>query len=132
MVIIEIMKGFNLIPKIIKLINPLLKFMGLDRQVGMLWLAACMFGISYGAAVIVEEAKDNKFTEEELAKLHLSIGINHAVIEDPSLFLPLGINAFWLWIPRLITAVAAVQMMNLWYKIAHGRFIKKYTRVLHQ
>ena len=89
MTIIEIMKRFNLIKKIIKVINPLLKFMGLDRQVGMLWLTACLFGISYGAAVIVEEAKENEFDDEELAKLHLSIGINHAMIEDPSLFLPL-------------------------------------------
>ncbi|MDM8539325.1 iron transporter, partial [Desulfobacterales bacterium HSG17] len=117
MVIIEIMKGFDFIPKIIKLINPLLKFMGLDRQVGMLWLAATLFGISYGAAVIVEEAKENEYLEEELAKLHLSIGINHAMIEDPALFLPLGLSAFWLWIPRLVTAVLAVQMMTLWLKL---------------
>jgi len=132
MVIIEIMKGFDLIAKIIKIINPLLKFMGLDRQVGMLWLAASLFGISYGAAVIVEEAKENEYTKEELAKLHLSIGINHALIEDPALFLPLGINAFWLWIPRLVTAVLAVQLMNLWYKIDPGKYFKKYTRVLNQ
>lgn len=128
MIIIEIMKIFNLIAKIIIVINPLLKFMGLDRQVGMLWLAASLFGISYGAAVIVEETKENEYSEEELAKLHLSIGINHALIEDPALFLPLGIHAFWLWIPRLVTAVIAVQLMNLWYKIRQGKIFK----VVHQ
>ncbi len=121
MILIEIMKHYNLSQQLLKAVNPVLKAMGLDKNVGMLWLTAGMFGIAYGGAVIVEEAKENNFTDKELSKLHLSIGINHAMIEDPSLFLPLGINAFWLWIPRVITAVVAVHLMNLWYKVTPNR-----------
>lgn len=121
MVTIEIMKAFHLISRLIALLQPAVRFMGLDRRVGMLWLTACLFGITYGAAVIVEEAKENEFEPEELTRLHLSIGINHAVIEDPSLFLPLGIGAFWLWVPRFVSAVAAVWLLNLFLRIRRGR-----------
>lgn len=121
MVTIEIMKAFHLISRLIALLQPAVRFMGLDRRVGMLWLTACLFGITYGAAVIVEEAKENEFEPEELTRLHLSIGINHAVIEDPSLFLPLGIGAFWLWVPRLLSAVVAVWFLNLFLRIRRGR-----------
>jgi hypothetical protein len=31
------------------------------------------------------------------------------MIEDPALFAMLGINLFWLWVPRLIMAVIAIQ-----------------------
>ena len=55
-------------------------------------------------------------TVEELERLHLSIGINHAMIEDPSLFLPLGIHP--LWIPRLVAAILAVHLLSLWHWIA--------------
>jgi len=61
--------------------------------------------------------KENTLSQEELSRLHLSIGINHAVIEDPALFIPLGIGVFWLWVPRLIAAIVSVQLLKLWILI---------------
>ena len=121
MVTIETMKAFHLIGRLIAILRPAIRFMGLDQKVGMLWLAASIFGITYGAAVIVEEAKENDFEADELTKLHLSIGINHAMIEDPALFLPLGIGAFWLWVPRLVSAFCAVWLLNLWLMLKRRR-----------
>ncbi len=117
MATLQVMKTFNTIPYILKPLTPLMKLMGLENKLGLLWLTATLFGLSYGSAVIVEEIKENAFTEEELTRLHLSIGINHAMIEDPALFLPLGLAAFWLWIPRLIAAIVAVQLLNIWSRI---------------
>jgi Fe2+ transport system protein B len=124
MIILGLMKSFNMIPHIVNVLNPVLKMMGLDRRVGILWIAACAFGIAYGAAVIIEEAKEGHLTKEELEKLHLSIGINHSMVEDPALFLPLGIGAFWLWIPRLITAILAVHLFDLWHRIQTKRELR--------
>jgi len=73
-----------------------------------------MFGLAYGGAVIVEEAKRGNLTDEELERLQLSIGINHSMIEDPALFLPFGIGMFWLWVPRLVMAIVAVRLLALW------------------
>lgn len=117
MILLEMMKVFNLIHHIVKMLNPLLKTMGLNRRVGILWLTANVFGLAYGGAVIVEEAKQGDITRKELEKLHLSIGINHSMVEDPALFLSLGLSAFWLWIPRFIMAVIAVHLFDLYYKI---------------
>jgi Fe2+ transport system protein B len=117
MIILETMKSFNLIPHIVKILTPLLKTMGLDQRVGILWLTATVFGVAYGGAVIVEEAKGGYLTARELERLHFSIGINHSMVEDPALFLPLGLSAFWLWVPRLITAILAVRLYDLYYKI---------------
>ncbi len=108
MVILELAKAFNIIETVTRLITPLLKIMGLDRSCGMLWLTASVFGLAYGAAVIVEETQNNEYKKEDLTRLHLSIGVNHAMIEDPVLFLPLGLPVFWLWIPRIVAAILAV------------------------
>jgi len=117
MILLETMKIFSMIQHIVKILSPLLKAMGLDNKVGILWLTATVFGIAYGGAVIVEEAKEEHLTKKELERLHLSIGINHSMIEDPALFLSLGLSAFWLWIPRFITAIIAVHLFDLYYKI---------------
>jgi len=117
MILLELMKVFNIIPHIVKLLSPLLKTMGLNQKVGLLWLTAVAFGIAYGGAVIVEEAKEGHFNKEELEKLHLSIGINHSMIEDPALFLSLGLSVFWLWVPRFILAIVAVRLLDIYYKL---------------
>ena len=36
-----------------------------------------------------------------------------ARVEDPALFLSLGLRAFWLWMPRFITAVIAAGQTHL-------------------
>ena len=117
MILLEVMKIFNIIHHIVKLLNPLLKTMGLNQQVGLLWLTAIAFGLAYGGAVIVEETKEGNINKEDLEKLHLSIGINHSMIEDPALFLSLGLSAFWLWVPRLILAIVAVRLLEIYYKL---------------
>ena len=110
----EILKALGWIEKIVKLLVPLFRVFGLSAKAGIIWITALIFGLAYGAAVIVEEAEKGHLSREELERLHLSIGINHAIIEDPSLFLALGLGAFWLWAPRLIMAILAVHLLRLW------------------
>ena len=83
---------------------PVLKVLGLGKETGFLWLTAVIFGLTYGAAVIVEEVKEGNLSKDELERLHLSIGINHSMIEDPVLFLSLGLGIFWMCVPRLAAA----------------------------
>ena len=113
MTLMEIMKQLNLIRYMVRPMTPVLKLLGLSPKMGMLWLTAAIFGIAYGAAVIVEEAGEGDYTSEELTRLQISIGINHAMIEDPLLFLSLGLNPFWLWVPRLLAAMIAVHIYRL-------------------
>lgn len=121
MILLEIMRNYNMIQYIVKALNPFLKILGLEKKVGMLWLTAVVFGLSYGAAVIVSETKNGSFTRAELENLQLSVGINHAIIEDPALFLSFGLNPFWLWVPRFMAAIVAVHVFSLWRRLRDDR-----------
>ena len=120
---LELLKTFGLIDRIVRFFSPFLRIMGLSERVTVLWITAAIFGLSYGGAVIVEEVEKGELTADELESLHLSIGINHSMIEDPALFLPFGISLFWLWIPRLVLAMIAVRLLALWQRF---RRLKKY------
>jgi len=117
MIILEIMKNYNLIDRIVGVMAPILKVLGLGRQTGFLWLTAATFGLTYGAAVIVAETKEGNLSKDELERLHLSIGINHSMIEDPALFLSLGLGLFWLCVPRLVAAIVAVQLFIIFKRL---------------
>jgi hypothetical protein len=60
--------------------------------------------------------KEGLLTDEEAEKLHLSIGINHSFIEDPILFMALGVSFFWAWFPRLLAAILTVHVVTQWQK----------------
>jgi spore maturation protein SpmB len=114
--LLDVAKSMGWVMPIVKALSPFLKILGLSEKVGILWMTAVVFGLTYGGAVIVEEARQGHISKEELEELQLSIGINHSMVEDPFLFLPFGISAFWLWVPRLITAMAATRLLTLWVK----------------
>lgn len=118
---LEVMKAFNWLQPIVRLLSPLLKLMGLDEKAGFLWMTAVFFGLTYGGAVIVEEANEHRLTPGELETLQLSIGINHSLAEDPTLFMALGLSPFWLYVPRLIAAIASIHLVRLWQSLRKRR-----------
>jgi len=116
--LLELLKAFGLIHPFVRSLGPFLRIMGLDQKVGFLWMTAVIFGLSYGGAIIVEEAKSGHLSRDDLELLQLSIGTNHSMVEDPSLFLPLGINPFWLYVPRLVMAIIIVRLVRLCQRYA--------------
>ena len=109
MILLESLKSLGWIEYLLKFFKPLMGTFGLSDRTAMMWVAAIIFGLFFGGAVIIEEAKKGGLTREELERLHISIGINHSMVEDPALFAVLGLNAFWLWVPRFVMAIIAVQ-----------------------
>lgn len=109
MILLESLRSLGGNESSLQFFSPLMKLLGLSNRVLMIWVAAITFGLLYGGAVIVEEAKRAALTKEEIERFHLSVGVNHSMVEDPALFAVLGPNIFWLWVPRFITAIITVQ-----------------------
>lgn len=114
MTLLAWLRAINCIPLLASTLAPFLRLMGLSRSVGILWLTAAVFGLSCGAAVIVEKTQSGHFDATDIRRLHLSTGINHAMLDDPLLFLAMGLPAFWLWGPRLAAAILVVYLDRLW------------------
>jgi hypothetical protein len=126
MVLQEFFKSLGWLDHITRWFERFMKVIGLSSKVTISWLAAIIFGLLYGGGVIIEEAKKGRLTREELENLQIFIGINHSMIEDPLLFAVLGLNLLWLWIPRLLIAVFAVQAHHV-VKICQGRLAARRT-----
>jgi Fe2+ transport system protein B len=109
MILLEISRALGWIDRVLKVFKPIMRVLGLADRTAIMFVAGIVFGLLYGGAIIVEEGKKGTLAREEVEYLHISLGINHAMIEDPALFAVLGVNILWLWIPRLIMAIIAVQ-----------------------
>ena len=113
-ILLEVCKTMGWVDTLIRFLSPLLRVLGLSRKAGVLWIMGGVFGLIYGAAMIIEEVNASQVSPEEVKKLQLSIGIQHSVIEDPLILSSLGLSVFWLVVPRFMAAVAVVWIYSLW------------------
>ena len=90
-----------------------LRVLGLSDNSVMLWVTAVVFGLTYGGAVILEKIKENTLTHSEVERLHISVGINHSMVEDTAIFMAMGMSFFWLVVPKLLVSIAVVQGYRL-------------------
>jgi len=109
LVALEVLNSVGWLEKSLGFFRPLMKVCGLPDRGAMMFVAGIVFGLVLASAVIMDEAKKGLMTKKELECLHISIGINHSMIEDPAIFSVLGVNIFWLIIPKLLAAIIAVQ-----------------------
>ena len=113
MTALEVLKVLGWSERIASAFRPFMAVLGLTPGVSSMWVAGAFFGIIYGSAVICEEAASGRCSRQELRRLHVSLGINHSMVEDPALFLALGINLFWTIVPRFIASAVAVHAYRL-------------------
>lgn len=112
MMVLYASESLGWIGYLVRFLRPLMRILGLSDQAATTWVTGAGFGLLYGSAVIMEEAKKGALTREELEHAQISLGINHSIVEETALFLALGVNPLWLLIPRFVTATIAVYALR--------------------
>lgn len=119
MVGIQILKDIHAIEVMSKWFYPLTKVLGLSTgKTSIPLLAGIIFGLAYGAGVIIQSAKEENFSKKDLYLLTTFLVSSHAVIEDTMIFIPLGISVMPLLLIRVITALILTFITaKLWRRI---------------
>lgn len=112
MMVLYALEYLGWIKYIVKFFKPLMKILGLPDQATTMWVTGAGFGLLYGSAVIAEETKKGNLTKEELERLQVSIAVNHSIVEEPALFMALGVNPLWILIPRFALATLAAHTLR--------------------
>ncbi|NMA68957.1 MAG: hypothetical protein GX958_06020 [Desulfitobacterium sp.] len=105
MIFIEVLKEIDVLPVLAKMLSPLTRLLGVSEKTGMTLLAGLLFGISYGAGVIIQAAKEDDLSKRDIILVTLFLITCHAVIEDTLLFASAGVNIFYLLLTRILLAL---------------------------
>lgn len=89
-------------------LSVLMRVFGLPEQTAFLWVVSNTLGLAYGAGVIRREVGEGNLSRDDGDLLNHHIAISHSLLEDTLLFVALGVSAFWVVVPRLVLAIAAV------------------------
>jgi hypothetical protein len=106
MMAIQILKDLGALGRFAAWTRPLMRPLGIAPHGAVTMAGGLIFGLAFGAGVILEQVREQKFTKREITLIILFLCACHAVIEDTLIFIPLGINVLPLLLIRLSAAIA--------------------------
>ncbi len=112
---VEIVDELGILDKFSKLFTPVLKYFKLSRHASLPLIVAQVFGITYGAGVILRSVEEDKLRSSELMTLAIFIVICHAVVEDTLLFAAIGGNALIILGARLLLAILITYLYTQYF-----------------
>ena len=112
-IIYNLLEHYNLITKLSKAIEPVLRFFGLPANTGFLWLIGYIVGLAYGGAMMIDQMSDGKVTKPDAELLNYHLAVSHSVIEDNLLFVALGVSIWWILGVRLAVAWLVVWALKM-------------------
>ncbi len=121
MVTVRLLRAYGVLELLAKALQPVMRAFGLPRETAFLWLVCNVMGLTYGAAVVLEEERTGRLTRADGDLLNHHIGISHSIFEDTMIFLAVGAPFLWITVPRVVLAAAAVWLRHGERSLARAR-----------
>ncbi len=105
LIMIEIARHYQVIEKITGRVKGALQFLTLPQEAAFPMLAGIFFGIVFGAALIIEYAREGYLNKRDLLLIGIFLSICHSVVEDTFILAVFGANPVVLLTTRIILAI---------------------------
>lgn len=116
MLVMEVLKDTGVLDKIAQLFSPLVKIYGMKKEAGFPLVIGIVIGLSYGAGIIFQSAKEDQLSHRDLYLLTYFLVAAHAVFEDTAIFMAFGVNGLLLFVTRLVVAALFTFLASRWIK----------------
>jgi hypothetical protein len=118
---LEIMRKIGLLDMLMRALSPLLRIAGIRGEAGYLTAVGLFLGISYGAGLLIREARSGHIAKRQVFLSCVFMGFAHSVIEDTLVVMALGADFASVFAGRLVFAFAATAAIAAML----GRFLNK-------
>lgn len=113
LVFMEILNRVGIINLINRILKPVLKPLGIGENAITINLISLTLGISYGAALFVDEIKKDKISKQELTNSIYLMSLSHALIEDSLLMISIGAHISGIIFIRIIFTYLFIYVFNI-------------------
>lgn len=105
MILLEFAKETNILNILSERAGKIMGFLGMSGQAAFPLVVGGIFGLAYGAGVIIESARSGLLTWRDLFLVNIFLSVFHSIFEDTALFLALGADFKIILICRFLLAV---------------------------
>jgi hypothetical protein len=97
--------------RMVNSVDPLFRRVGFRQNALFPLLTGLIFGISYGAGVLIPQARSGELDPRQIFLVAAFLGICHALVEDTLLFVAVGASAWILPGTRFVLALIIVSAL---------------------
>ena len=105
MIFMEIAKDLKVLDKIGLMFKPITTLFKADDKSGFPLAVGIIFGISYGAGVLIKSAEDGDIDQTSMVIISVFLAACHAIVEDTLLFVAVGARGTIIVIVRVLVAL---------------------------
>ena len=116
LVLLEIIRYYGLLQKLVKYVSPVTRRLGYKDDSVFPLVAGILFGLSYGAGVLLGETRKGRVTGDQAFLVAVFLALCHAIIEDTLLFTTQGAIWWVMVIVRLLVACTVTAGIAAWLR----------------
>ncbi|TCU19344.1 nucleoside recognition domain-containing protein [Rhizobium sullae] len=129
---LELIRIIGLLDLMMKALSPLLRLAGIRGEAEHLTAVGLFLGISYGAGLLIREARSGAVSPRQVFLSCVFMGFAHSVIEDTILVISLGADVYGVLLGRVAFAIAATAVIAaLLRRLSDERFFAQVFRPPH-
>lgn len=122
--VMEVLQKIGLIGLINKLLKPILRPLGISEEAISINLVSLTLGITYGAALFVDEIAKGNIKNRELNNSLYLMSLCHAFIEDTLLMISIGAKISGVLVSRIVFTYIVIYSYNKFREIYPKSYIK--------
>lgn len=111
LVLLDVFERTGVTRRITTALAPLLRVSGLDASAAPVTTVGVLLGLTYGGALIIEEAQRRQFSARTRFLALAWLSLSHALIEDTALLVALGANVWIVLVGRVLVTLAAIAIL---------------------
>ncbi|SHJ10692.1 Nucleoside recognition [Geosporobacter subterraneus DSM 17957] len=112
MIVMELAKDYKVLDKISKGFSFIVEPFQMSKEAAFPLMVGLIFGLSYGAGVILQSAKEGNLTKKDTSLIGVFLIACHAVIEDTLVFVAVGANGWLLLGTRTLMAIVVTFVIS--------------------
>ncbi|MCA0386506.1 MAG: nucleoside recognition protein [Firmicutes bacterium] len=116
MLFMEIAKDLKVLDYIGKLFKPVTKLFNAHEKSGFPLAVGIIFGISYGAGVLIKSTEDGDIDSKSLLIISVFLAACHAIVEDTLLFVAVGATGMTIILMRVLVAFIVTMIISRFIK----------------
>jgi spore maturation protein SpmB len=124
--LLDVLKRIGVIQWINERLRPVLHLLGIGREAETITLVGLTLGISYGGALLIEEARAGHIKPLDVLYSISLLGLSHSLIEDTLLMMLIGADLSGILLGRLIFTLAIIFLMVRFVKTCSEQAVQRY------
>lgn len=126
MIVMQYFREIGLLDKFSKLLAPMTRILGMEKNASMTLVAGLTVGLAFGAGLMIQAMREDGVSKKDMVLALIFLVSCHAVIEDTVIFIPLGIPVLPLLLIRLITAFVLTMIISfIWRQFEKRKDIRR-------